>query len=537
MSRNAFQAAFFVLSAAVARPFAPGTILGVEFWFELSPCLLYSDSRLLHRAAEVLGLQICEKGRSDLSVFLNPKSVAVIGATERAGSWGSVIMEALLSRPYSGRIYPVNRRAQRVYGIASFGNVGEIPGNVDLAIIITPEQSVEETVRACGRKQVRGVAIVTAGFGEVSPEGADNEKHLAEIGRSLGLRILGPNVSGVFNLHAHFNAAGSTIHHMLPSPLAAVSQGGYAFHDLVAGAYYRGMGVGQFIHTGNECDLTASDFLEYFGEEPDVKGIVMYIETVRDAGRFLPITRRIAGAKPVVVYKGGQTANSARAAASHTGALSGTKEVYEGVLRQLGLVISPTMELLFPLGHALIERPPMRGRRVAIVTMGGSWGVALSDSLESEGLRVPEFGSSLQNKLRALGLPGRASTRNPVDIGASGLFRDKGLVVEIGREILLSGETDALILHGIGRPGRDVPGDRVEGDSSFVEVQENILMAYAELEKESHRPVFIGTHYTPWESQAISEVNRMGVRTYHRLGDIAKVLSCLREYWHRRQEG
>jgi acetyltransferase len=486
---------------------------------------------------EDLSLQISEKGKSDLSVFLNPKSVAVIGATERAGSWGSTIMQALLSRPYSGRIYPVNRRAREVYGMAAHGNVEEIQGNVDLAIIITPEQSVEETVRACGRKQVRGVAIVTAGFGEVSPKGSDNENHLAEVGRSSGMRLLGPNVSGVYNLHAHFNAAGSAIHHMLPSPLAAVSQGGYAFHDLVAGAYYRGMGVGQFIHTGNECDLTVSDFLEYFGGEPDVKGIVMYIETVRDAGRFLPVARRIAGAKPVVVYKGGQTANGARAAASHTGALSGTKEVYEGALRQIGLVISPTMELLIPLGHALIERPPMGGRRVAIVTMGGSWGVALSDSLEAAGLHVPEFGSNLRNRLRALGLPGRASTRNPVDIGASGLFHDSGLMVEIGREILLSGEADALVLHGVGRPGRDVPGDRIEGSSSFLEVQKSILKAYAELEQETRLPVLIGTHYTPWESQAIFDVNRMGVRTYHRLGDIARLLSCLREYWRRRQGG
>jgi acetyltransferase len=406
---------------------------------------------------------------------------------------------------------------------------------VDLAIIITPEDSVEETVRACGQKQVRGVAIVTAGFGEVSPHGSDKENHLAEVGRSLGLRILGPNVSGVFNLHADFNAAGSAIHHMLPSPLAAVSQGGYAFHDLVAGAYYRGMGVGQFVHTGNECDLTASDFLEYFGEKPDVEGILMYMETVRDAGRFIPVARRIARMKPVVVYKGGQTANSARAAASHTGAMSGTREVYEGVLRQLGLVISPSMELLFPLGHALVERPRMGGRRVAIVTMGGSWGVALSDSLEAQGLHVPEFGSDLQNRLRALGLPGRASTRNPVDIGASGLFREAGLMVQIGREILASGEADALVLHGVGRPGREVPGDRVEGSPSFVEVQERILKAYADLEKETHRPVLIGTHYTPWESQAVFTVNQLGIRTYHRLADIAQLLSCMVEYGHRRQ--
>jgi acetate---CoA ligase (ADP-forming) subunit alpha len=486
---------------------------------------------------EDVNLKNLDRKRPDLDVFLNPRSVAVIGATDRTGSWGSIIMEALLSRPYPGRIHPVNLRAQKVYGMATHRNVREIPGDIDLAIIITPEQSVEETIRACGHKQVRGIAIVTAGFGEVSRKGSGDEARLAEVGRSLGMSILGPNVSGVYNLHADFNAAGSAIHHMLPSPLAAVSQGGYAFHDLVAGAYYGGMGVGQFVHTGNECDLTVSDFLEYFGEEPDVKGILMYIETVRDSERFIPIARRVARTKPIVVYKGGKTANSARAAASHTGALSGTREVYEGVLRQIGLVNSPSMELLFPLGHALIERPPLAGRRVAIVTMGGSWGVALSDSLEAQGLHVPEFGSDLQARLLALGLPGRASTRNPVDIGASGLYRDVGLMVEIGREILSSGEADALILHGVGRPGRNAPGDRIEGEPSFVESQEGIIKAYAGLEKEAHLPVFIGTHYSPMESQAIFDVNRMGVRTYHRLGDLAQLLACLYEYWHRRLAG
>ena len=480
-------------------------------------------------------MQIGDRQRSDLSVFLNPGSVAVIGATERAGSWGSIIMEALLSRPYPGRIHPVNRRAQKVYGLAVHRSVREIEDAVDLAIIITPEPSVEEAIRACGDKQVRGIAIVTAGYGETSQKGSENETRLAEVARSMGMRILGPNVSGVFNLHADFNAAGSPIHHMRPSPLAAVSQGGYAFHDLVAGAYYGGMGVGQFVHTGNECDLTVSDFLEYFGEQPDVKGILMYIETVRDAGRFIPIARRIARAKPVVVYKGGQTANGARAAASHTGALSGTREVYEGLLRQVGLVNSPTFELLFPLGHALIERPAMAGRRVAIVTMGGSWGVALSDSLEAVGLHVPEFGSTLKHKLRALGLPGRASTRNPVDIGASGLFWDAGLMVEIGREILSSGEADALVLHGVGRPGRNAPGDRMDGSSSFLEIQKSIIKAYADLERETRLPVFIGTHHPPWECQAIFDVNEMGIRTYHRLADIAQLLSCLHDYWHRRR--
>ena len=450
--------------------------------------------------------------------------MAVIGATERSGSWGSFIMEALLSRPYGGRIYPVNRRARTVYGLPAYRDIREIEPAVDLVIIITPEDSVEEALRGAGQKGVRGAVIITAGFGEVSHVGSERESELCDLARSLNMRILGPNVSGVFNLDAAFNASGSPIHHLLPTPLAAVCQGGYAFYDLLASGFHRGMGVGSFIHTGNECDLTANDFLEYFGGRSEVKGIVMYMETFRDGRRFIEVARRVARRKPVVLYKGGKTRNSARAASSHTGALSGVRGVYDGVLRQIGIVSSPTMELLLPIGHALIERPPMRGNRVAIVTMGGSWGVALSDHLEAEGLLVPEFGSKLQRRLGALGMPTRASLRNPVDIGASGLFRDVEKMVAIGREIAGSGEADALVLHGVGRAGKVDQDDPVE---SYVKAQRKILTGYSELEQEARIPILIGTRFSPWESQAIHDLNQMGVRTFDRLEDIARLLSCL----------
>jgi acyl-CoA synthetase (NDP forming) len=444
-------------------------------------------------------------------------------------------MEALLSRPYGGRICPVNRRAEKVYGLPAYRDVREIEGPVDLVVVITPEPSVEETLRSSGEKGARGAVIITAGFGEVSQNGSEREKTVCDLARSLDMRILGPNVSGVFDLHAGFNASGSPIHHLLPTPLAAVCQGGYAFYDLLASGFYRGMGVGRFIHTGNECDLTANDFLEFFGGRSDVRGIVMYMETFRDGRRFIEIARRVTREKPVVLYKGGKTPNSARAAASHTGALSGIRDIYEGVLRQAGIVSSPSMELLLPLGHALIERPPMKGNRVAIVTMGGSWGVALSDSLEAAGLVVPEFGSALQDRLRSMGMPPRASTRNPVDIGASGLFWDAELMVSIGGEVLASGEADALVLHGIGRAGReddDVPVER----APFLETQKEIILGYTSLEKETGIPVLIGTRYSPWESQAIFDLNRMGIRTFDRLNDIAQLLACLYRYRKRRNE-
>jgi len=256
----------------------------------------------------------------------------------------------------------------------------------------------------------------------------------------------------------------------------------------------------------------------------------MYLEAVRDGRHFLQVARRVSRRKPVVVYKAGRTPGGARAAHSHTGALSGTKEIYQGLFNQTGVLVSPSMEILLPLGHALLERPPLRGRRIAVVTMGGSWGVALSDTLEEHGLIIPELSSRLQKSLRSLGMPERASTRNPVDIGASGLFFSENILLAFGREILLSGEVDALILHGVARPG--MLGDNApERLKLFLEINKRVVKGFTQFEKETGLPILIGNIYTPWESQVVYDLNQLGIRIYNRLDETAQLLALLYRYW------
>jgi len=459
--------------------------------------------------------------------------VAVVGATERPGSWGSFIMGGLLSRNYSGTIYPVNRRADMVFGIPAVKNVKEIQGPIDLAVFAIPENYVEEEIKACGQKQVKGITMITAGFAEVSDKGKDRQNYFADLAHSFGMRILGPNVSGTFNLHADFNASSTPAGNLLVTPLAGACQGGYAFYDILSSGWERGIGLGKFIHTGNECDLTVTDFLEHFGNDPEVKAVVMYIEAIRDGKRFLDVGRKVAQKKPVVVYKAGRTSDSARAANSHTGALAGKNELYNGLFNQNGIIPSPSMELLLPIGHALIERPPMKANRAAVMTIGGSWGVALTDALVEAGLSVPELSPDLQKKLRAFGMPQRASIKNPVDFGASGQYLATDLLLSLGREILVSGEVDALILHGVGRPGihaKETPDEW----KIFLEVENQQIRGFSALEKELGVPVFIGSHYNPWESQVVSDLNKEGIRIYNRLNEIAKILYATHTYWKNR---
>ncbi len=471
---------------------------------------------------------------STLDVFLKPKHVAVIGATERPGSWGSFIMEGLLSWGYPGKIYPINRRTDQVYGIPAYKGLEAVDGPIDLAIFTIPQESVEQALSECGKKEVKGVTIITAGYREALSKGGDMEKALVNLARSKGMRLLGPNVSGTFDLHASFNGAASPAEHLCPTAIAAICQGGYAFYDLLASGFSRGMGVGKFIHTGNECDLTATDFLEHLGTDPQVKVLLMYLEAVREGRRFLEVARRVSREKPIVVYKGGRTPGSARAAQSHTGALAGSGRVYLGAFSQAGLLMAPTMELLLPMGHALLERPPMKGPRVAIVTMGGSWGVALSDALEEAGLCVPELSQGLQARLRSLGMPVRASTKNPVDIGASGLFFARDIMLALGREVLTSGEVDALVLHGMGRPGM-LEEDAPSRLKLFLEINKEVITGFCDLEKETGLPVLIATVFTPWESQVVYDLNAQGVRIYNRLDEIAQILGLLYSHWKRNQ--
>ena len=471
--------------------------------------------------------------KSYQDIFLNPKSVAVVGATERPGAWGSFIMGGLLSLNYRGKIYPVNLEADQVFGIRAYKDLRDVEGPVDLAVLAIPEESVEEAVESCCQKKVKGITIITAGFGETSEHGRKKQEALADLARSNGIRLLGPNVSGTFNLHAGFNASPTPAENLLQTPIAAVCQGGYAFYDILSSGLAKGLGAGKFVHTGNECDLTVTDFLEYFGQDPEVKSIIMYLEAVRDGSRFVEVAREVSGIKPIVVYKGGRTSGSARAAQSHTGALSGKKEIYQGLFHQIGILTSPTMELLLPVAHALIERPPMRGPRVAIITVGGSWGVTLADALEEAGLTVPELSPNLRERLRSAGMPTRASTRNPVDFGASGLFLSLDVPLALGSEILSSGEVDALVVHGIGRPGMHT-ADTQDERKIFLDIEKQQMQGLNDLQKKTGLPVLIGSHYSQWESQAICDLTKQGIRVYNNLYEIAQLLALMVEYWRKK---
>ncbi len=471
-----------------------------------------------------------------LSFFFDPKSVAVVGASEKPGSWGYRITEGFFALGYQGALYLVNPNTQEVLGLKTYPGLAEIPGDAELVIIAIAAERVWDALGACTGKGVRGIVIISAGFGEaLGEEGKRQEEKMARFSKRTGIRILGPNVSGIYDLHRNFcavGAAGEDPRNMKASSMSFICQGGYAVHNIASAGRPKGLGIGKFVHTGNEADLQCTDFLEVFGEDPETEVILTYIEGLKDPRRFLRAARRITPQKPIIVYKGGESVPGNRAAASHTGVLAGNADMYRALFKQAGCIMAPTFETMLELGHAFTFFPPLLGDKVGIITMGGSWGVMLTDHLSSTGFRVPEFSGSLQKRLRDFGVPYRASTRNPVDFGAAGAALKKRPKLSIIESLLSSSEIDALIVHGYGMKGMG-PNSR----PWFAERQqeeEEILRRSLEMMRVYNKPLLIGSHVSHFESATVQNLVQDEIPVFSRLQDMADCLWSLLLYYKRR---
>jgi acyl-CoA synthetase (NDP forming) len=459
-----------------------------------------------------------------LSFFFDPKGVAVVGASNRPGSWGYRITDGLIVRGYKGVFHLVNPNAQEVQGLKAYPRLSQVPGEVELAIIAIPADKLWDTLKECAQKGVRGVVIISSGFGEaLGEEGKQIEEEMARFCKGNGIRLIGPNVSGIYNLHRNFCASGEDPRDMRSSNMSFICQGGFAIHNVVNRGRSKGIGLGKFVHTGNEADLQCTDFLEFLGKDPETQVILMYIEGIKEPRRFLQIARRITPKKPIIVYKGGRSGAGNRAAASHTGALAGNIDMYRALFTQAGCIVAPTFETILELGHAFTFYPQLKGSRVGIVTMGGSWGVMLTDYISRKDFHVPELSPSLQERLRDLGMPYRASTRNPVDFGAAGFALVKENRLAIMEALLSSTEIDALIYHGHGFGG-------IELDSLPKWVherqkdEEELLRKGIEVMRTYGKPLLIGCHISHLESATVRNLVQDGIPVFSRLEDIADCL-------------
>jgi acetyltransferase len=353
--------------------------------------------------------------RGPLDVFFAPKTVAVVGATEATGSVGRTILWNLISSPFGGTVFPVNPKRPSVLGIKAYPTLADVPAKLDLAVIVTPATAVPGIVGQCADLGIPGAVIISAGFREVGPEGAELERRTLAEARRGRMRLIGPNCLGVMSplsgLNATFAASMAR-----PGNVAFLSQSGALLTAILDWSLSIQLGFSAFVSLGTMLDVGWGDLIDHFGDDPRTRSIVLYMESIGDDARgFLSAAREVALTKPIIVIKAGRTEAAARAAASHTGALTGSDEVLDAAFRRAGVLRVAQIGDLFDMADVLGKQPRPRGPRLAVVTNAGGPGVLATDTLITHGGELATLSDETRAKLDQL-LPPAWSHANPIDV-------------------------------------------------------------------------------------------------------------------------
>lgn len=351
---------------------------------------------------------------SQLDFIFHPKSVAVVGATENEGSVGRTLMHNLLATPFGGQLFAVNPKRDHVLGIRSFPDLLSLPNPIDLAVVATPAKTVPAIINQCAESGIPAAIIISAGFKEMGPPGVELERQILEHARRGKMRIVGPNCLGVMNPNTGLNAtfaAGIA----LKGTIAFISQSGALCTAVLDWSLKEKVGFSAFVSIGSMVDVNWGDLIYYFGNDPMTKSILIYMESIGDPRSFLSAAREVALTKPIILIKAGRSAESAKAAASHTGSLAGSDEALSAALRRVGVLRVDSIAELFGMAEVLGKQPRPKGPRLAIVTNAGGPGVIATDALIARGGKLAELGSQTMQAYNQL-LPAPWSRNNPIDI-------------------------------------------------------------------------------------------------------------------------
>lgn len=354
-----------------------------------------------------------------LDAVLRPATIAVIGASRSPSTIGHQILANLLEHRFTGAVFPVNPKAHAIHGVRAYPHVGDTPDPVDLAVISVPRDLVLEVAEQCGEAGVKAIVVITAGFREIGPTGAELERRLTDLVRRYGMRMIGPNCMGVLNTSpaSRMNATFAPV--MPPVGRAAfVSQSGALGLSVLDYATEYGIGIAQFVSVGNKPDVSGNDLLLQWEHDDEVETILMYVENFGNPTKFREIATRVGRTKPIVVLKSGRSTVGARAASSHTGALAASDEAVDALLAQAGVLRATSVEELFDMAMAFTTRSAPRSRRAAVLTNSGGPGILAADAMEPQGLELVELSEATVERLRPL-FPPEASLRNPLDMIAS----------------------------------------------------------------------------------------------------------------------
>lgn len=349
-----------------------------------------------------------------MKTLFEPDSIAVVGAARDEGKVGHAVMRNLVGSGFKGKVFPVNPKATEILGLKCYPTLASIPENVDMAIIVIPAAYVPKIIEEAGQKGVRSAIIITSGFKEAGKEGAALEKSIGEIAQKYGMRILGPNCLGLINTNHGMNAT-FTRNYPSEGPVAITSQSGAVGTTVLDWASEVKIGFSKFVSVGNKVDIDEADLIDYLRDDDNTKVIGMYVEGANRGAEFMRAAFQASKTKPIIALKAGRTSSGAKAASSHTGALSGSDKVYDAAMDQSGIIRVKTIDELFDLLLVFADMPLPKGDGVAIVTNAGGLGVMAADAASDHGLTLASFRSETIEKLKSM-LPEQCNFYNPVDV-------------------------------------------------------------------------------------------------------------------------
>lgn len=348
--------------------------------------------------------------------FFEPRSVAVIGASAVPHKPGNDVVRNILANGYSGKLYLVNPKGDEILGLKAVSSIEQLPGGIDLAVIILPAQLNPQAIRDCAAKGIKAIVLAAGGFSEVDEKGEELQKALIEAIRETGVRVIGPNTSGHTSTPHKFTSTFFPLGKLPRGSISYIAQtGNFATHTMKYIATGENFGVARVVGLGNKVDIEESDILEYYEADPETKAIFLYLESIKNPKRFFPVARRVSRKKPTFLLKGGATAEGAKAAVAHTAAMAAEDRVIDGALKQAGITRIHKYSHLFLTAKALSSMPLPQGNRVSFLAPSGAMLVVLTDLCLSLGLKVPDFAEATRKFLQDISPP-IIRMRNPVDI-------------------------------------------------------------------------------------------------------------------------
>ena len=457
---------------------------------------------------------------SPLHDFLAPDSIAIVGASTDPTKRGYKAMVGLIKDGYQGAIYPINPKVDMVLGVKTFPSIEAVPGPIDLALICTPASTVPDLIQACGRKGIKGAVILASGFREIGGDGVKLEQELLDAARAGNVRIIGPNTSGMFNLHKQVNLL--ALANVKPGHIGFISQSGNMLLALVLEAENNGhVGFSTYVGPGNQTDIGFYDYLQYLGEEEHTRVATLYVEGFRDGQRFLQVAREVTAAKPVVIYKSGSTELGKQAAKSHTGALAGSYAMTVDLLRQAGVSVVHNSDEILPVAEGLGLMQKARGKRVAIIADGGGQATISADRLAEADLELATLADETRRKLAAILVP-QASLANPVDVAGTS-DANPHVLAECLAIVEADDNVDAVLLVGMFggyglRFAEHLLGQEMRAAESMIE-----------LANRSEKPVVIYSLYAPVKPPPLRRLHEAGLPVYASIEQAVRVLAALGE--------